>query len=606
MIKRLVPYLKGYGRSAVLAPVLVMIETVCELLIPLQMARIIDVGIPNLDLSVILTSALWMLLLAVISMCVGAYSAKAATAAAQGMGANLRRAQFDKIASFSFADIDRFSSASLITRMTNDLNNVQMVTIMCLRMLVRAGTMLIAALILSFTLSARLALIVCVFIPIIAICVGGLMFLCHPLFNRMQKAIDDLNEKVQENLIAIRVVKSYVRERHERKKFQAANDCFTETGLKAVLRIVLMQPIMMTGISLTTVLVLYNGAGVVLSGEIGVGDLQTIINYIFQILFSVLMVAQTLLNFTRAQASITRIFEVLDTDPAIKDGSAVPADRAAGLPGEKVIPAPVGSVEFRDVSFKYNTAGTGENVLSDLNFSIAPGEFVALVGGTGTGKSSLVNLIPRFYDATSGQILVDGMDVRDYPLDVLRRRVGMVLQNNVLFSGSIRENLLWGAPEQTDADRAELERRGITWEELLEERMIQAAKDAQAYDFVMSFPEGFDTYLEQGGTNVSGGQKQRLCIARAMLKHPAILILDDSTSAVDSTTEALIRESFKTNLKGTTVIIIAQRISSVQYADKIIILDNGAIAGIGDHASLMADNEIYQEIYHSQQEGVQE
>lgn len=606
MIKRLIPYLKGYGKYAVLAPTLVIVETVCELLIPLQMARIIDVGVPNMDLSVILTAAFWMLVLALLSMATGVFSSKAATQAAQGMGANLRRAQFDKISSFSFSDIDRFSSASLITRMTNDLNNIQMVTIMCLRMVIRAFTMLIAALILSFTLSVRLALIVCVFIPIIAICVGGLMYLCHPLFQRMQKAIDDLNEKVQENLIAIRVVKSYVRERHELKKFQAANDVFTDTGLKAVLRIILMQPIMMTGISLTTVLVLYNGAATVLNGEIGVGDLQTIINYIFQILFSVLMVAQALLNFTRAQASANRIFEVLDTEPDITDGPAVPAALATGKPGEKVIPAKSGSVEFRDVSFKYVSTGTGENVLSGINFSIAPGEFVALVGGTGTGKSSLVNLIPRFYDATGGQILVDGLDVRDYPLNDLRGRVGMVLQNNVLFSGTIRENLLWGTPEETQADREEMARRGISWDALLEERMIQASKDAQAYDFIMSFPDGFDTYLDQGGTNVSGGQKQRLCIARAMLKHPSILILDDSTSAVDSTTEALIRESFKTNLKGTTVIIIAQRISSVQYADKIIILDNGTIAGIGNHNELMAGNEIYQEIYNSQQEGVQE
>ena len=606
MIKRLIPFLKGYEMYAFLAPTMVMVETICELLIPLQMARIIDVGIANMDMSVILISGLWMLLLALLSMGSGILSSKAASHAAQGMGANLRKAQFEKITSFSFADIDRFSSASLITRMTNDLNNIQMVAIMCLRMIVRAGTMLIAALILAFTLSVRLALIVCVFIPIIAVCVGGLMFLCHPLFERMQKAIDDLNEKVQENLIAIRVVKAYVRERHERQKFQQANDFFTETGLRAVLRIVLMQPIMMIGISLTTVLVLYNGAGIVLSGGMGVGDLQTIINYIFQILFSVLMVAQTLLFFTRAKASASRIFEVLDTNSDITDGPAVPAELATGLSGEKIIPAKRGSVEFRDVSFKYIATGTGEDVLSNISFTAEPGEFVALVGGTGTGKSSLVNLIPRFYDITGGQILVDGMDVRDYPLDALRGRIGMVLQNNVLFSGTIRENLLWGMPEQTDADREEMARRSITWEELVEERMIQAARDAQAYDFVMSFPEGFDTYLEQGGVNVSGGQKQRLCIARAMLKHPAILILDDSTSAVDSTTEGLIRESFKTNLKGTTVIIIAQRISSVQYADKIIILDNGTIAGIGSHAELMAENEIYQEIYHSQQEGVQE
>lgn len=594
MIKRLIPHFKGYGRYALLAPALVALETVCELLMPLQMARIIDVGVPNMDMDVILNAGLIMFLLAALAMVTGTFSSKAASFAAQGMGASLRKAQFDKISTFSFADIDRFSSASLITRLTNDLTNLQNVAVMCLRMIVRAGTMLIAALILSFTLSVRLAVIVCVVLPILALCVGGLMTVCHPLFERMQKAIDDMNEKVQENLIGIRVVKSYVREDHEREKFQAANDNFTKTGLTAVLRVVLMQPVMMMGISITTVLVLYNGADIVLNHGMEIGELQTVINYIFQILFSIMMVAMALLQYVRARASADRIFEVLDTQPNIQDGSAAQ------------LPAPQGRVEFKDVSFKYQATGSGEDVLKSISFQVEPGEFVALVGGTGTGKSSLVNLIPRFYDVTGGQVLVDGMDVRDYPLEDLRRRVGMVLQNNVLFSGTIRENLLWGMPQRTAQDDEELSRRGITWEELVEERMVQAAKDAQAYDFIMSFPEGFDTYLEQGGVNVSGGQKQRLCIARAMLKHPAILILDDSTSAVDSSTEALIRESFKQNLKGTTVIIIAQRISSVQYANKIVILDNGTIAGVGSHDQLMADNSIYQEIYYSQQEGVQE
>ena len=606
MMKRLMPYFKGYQRYAVMAPILVMLETVCELLMPLQMARIIDVGVPNMDMRVILTSGALMVLLAAAALLCGTFAAKAAAFSSQGMGANLRRAQFDKISTFSFADIDRFSSASLITRLTNDMTNLQTTAAMFLRMIVRALTMVVAALILAFTLSVRLALIVCVVLPVLAVCVGGLMFLCHPLFEKMQKAIDHLNESVQENLVAIRVVKSYVRENHERKKFQAANDAYTKAGLTAVLRIVLMQPIMMMGISVTTVLVLYNGTGVVLRGGMGVGDLQTIISYIFQILFSVLMLAMTLLQYVRAQASAERIFEVLDTESDIEDGPAVPAERVTGAPGEKVLPVSTGSVEFRNVSFKYLATGTGEDVLRDISFSIRPGQFVAIVGGTGTGKSSLVNLIPRFYDATSGTVLVDGMDVRDYPLDDLRRRIGMVLQNNVLFSGTIRENLLWGMPEQTQADRDEMARRGITWDALVEERMVEAAKNAQAYEFIQNLPEGFDTHLEQGGVNVSGGQKQRLCIARAMLKHPAILILDDSTSAVDSATEGLIRESFKTNLKGTTVIIIAQRISSVQYADEIVVLDNGAVSAVGSHEALLASNEIYREIYESQQEGVQE
>lgn len=597
MLRRLIPYLKGYGMYAVLSPLLVMLETVCELLMPLQMANIIDKGIPSGDMREILTSGAIMFVLAVIAMVSGTYSSKAASFAAQGMGANLRRAQFNKITTFSFADIDRFSSSSLITRLTNDLTNIQMVAVMCLRMIVRASTMVIAALILAFQLGPELAVIVCIVIPILAVCVGGLMYICHPLFEKMQKAIDNLNEKVQENLIAIRVVKSYVRENHERKKFQGANDLFTKTGLAAVLRIVLMQPILTLGISITTVVVLYNGGHMVLAGELGVGELQTILNYIFQILFSVLMVAMALLQVVRAQASADRVFEVLDTNSDITDGPRAPlpavgADGAPFVPapGEEdhYLPRPQGRVEFQDVSFKYQAGGTGEDVLHHIDLTVEPGEFVAVVGGTGTGKSTLVNLIPRFYDVSGGQVLLDGVNVKEYPLEELRGRIGMVLQNNVLFSGTIRENLLWGREDAT------------------EEEMIQAAKDAQAYDFVMSFPDGFDTYLEQGGVNVSGGQKQRLCIARAMLRHPAVLILDDSTSAVDSTTEGLIRESFKKNLKGTTVIIIAQRISSVQYADKIVVLDDGTVSGVGTHDQLMKTNQIYQEIYASQQEGVQE
>ena len=597
MLRRLIPYLKGYGMYAVLSPLLVMLETVCELLMPLQMANIIDKGIPSGDMREILTSGAIMFALAVIAMVSGTYSSKAASFAAQGMGANLRRAQFNKITTFSFADIDRFSSSSLITRLTNDLTNIQMVAVMCLRMIVRASTMVIAALILAFQLGPELAVIVCIVIPILAVCVGGLMYICHPLFEKMQKAIDNLNEKVQENLIAIRVVKSYVRENHERKKFQGANDLFTKTGLAAVLRIVLMQPILTLGISITTVVVLYNGGHMVLAGELGVGELQTILNYIFQILFSVLMVAMALLQVVRAQASADRVFEVLDTNSDITDGPRAPlpavgADGAPFVPapGEEdhYLPRPQGRVEFQDVSFKYQAGGTGEDVLHHIDLTVEPGEFVAVVGGTGTGKSTLVNLIPRFYDVSGGQVLLDGVNVKEYPLEELRGRIGMVLQNNVLFSGTIRENLLWGREDAT------------------EEEMIQAAKDAQAYDFVMSFPDGFDTYLEQGGVNVSGGQKQRLCIARAMLRHPAVLILDDSTSAVDSTTEGLIRESFKKNHKGTTVIIIAQRISSVQYADKIVVLDDGTVSGVGTHDQLMKTNQIYQEIYASQQEGVQE
>ena len=444
---------------------------------------------------------------------------------------------------------------------------------MCLRVLIRGVTMTVASVILTLSLSPKLALVVCVVLPFMAAALGLLMKICFPLFEKMQKTLDHLNETVQENLIAVRVVKSYVREDRERAKFMDANDGFTAAGMQAVLRMVAIQPVMMICFAVATVLVLYNGGNMVLGGELEIGYLQTVIGYIMQILMSAMMIGMAVLQYTRAQASIHRVFEVLDADSAITDG------------GESAPPAPQGRVEFRDVSFRYQTEGAGEDVLRGVNLEVKPGEFVAIVGGTGTGKSSLVNLIPRFYDVHRGKVLVDGLDVRDYALDDLRGRIGMVLQNNVLFSGTIRENLLWGNENAT------------------EEELIQAAKDAQAYDFIMTFPEGFDTYLEQGGVNVSGGQKQRLCIARAMVRKPSVLILDDSTSAVDSATEGRIRESFRENLKGTTVIIIAQRISSVQYADKIVVLDEGTVADVGSHDELMQTSRIYREIYDSQQEG---
>ena len=573
MLKRLASYLKGYRGYAVASPLLVVLETACELILPLLMARIINQGIEGNNMTVIWQSGALMVAVALVATVVGGYAARCATFAAQGLGANLRQAEFEKIASFSFADIDRFSSSSLITRLTNDLTNIQNVAIMCLRILIRGVTMTVASVILTLAISPKLALVVCVVLPFMIAALGLLMKICFPLFEKMQKTLDHLNETVQENLIAVRVVKSYVREERERQKFMDANNGFTAAGLNAVLRMVAIQPVMMICFSVATVLVLYNGGNMVLGGELEIGYLQTVTGYVMQILMSTMMIGMAVLQYTRAQASIRRVFEVLDAQSAITDGSAVS------------LPAPQGRVEFKDVSFRYQTEGAGEDVLRHIDLTVEPGEFVAIVGGTGTGKSSLVNLIPRFYDAHRGQVLVDGLDVRDYPLDGLRGRIGMVLQSNVLFSGTIRENLLWGNEDATG------------------EELIQAAKDAQAYDFIMSFPDGFDTYLEQGGVNVSGGQKQRLCIARAMVRRPAVLILDDSTSAVDSATEGRIRESFRENLKGTTVIIIAQRISSVQYADKIVVLDEGTVADVGSHDELMKSSKIYREIYDSQQEG---
>ncbi len=579
MFSLFMTHLEGYKKEALRSPVFIILEVICELLLPLAMAEIVNEAIPSGDIGRIFLLGGVMLLLSVLAMVFGVLSAKYATFASQGFGANLRQCLFDKIQSFSFADIDRFSSASLITRTTNDVNAMTMMLNMGLRMLWRAPVMLIVALVITIKLNARLSLVLLTVIPVLALGIGVIMKICSRLFQVMQQKIDGLNNTLQENLVAIRVVKAFVRQDHEKSKFKTANDQLTQAGMNVGLRVITMMPLMTVAMNAATVGVLYLGGKMVMKAQFDLGDLQAILTYVSQILMSVMMVAMTLLQLSRAQACARRINEVLDTEPSVENN-----DQAAARP----LPAPRGEVEFRDVSFKYVASGTGDDVLEHISFTVRPGQFVAIVGGTGTGKSSLVNLIPRFYDVTGGAVLVDGMDVRDYPLEQLRSRIGMVLQSNILFSGTIRENLLWGDPDAT------------------EEQMIQAAKDAQAYDFIMSFPDGFDTLLEQGGVNVSGGQKQRLCIARAMLRRPAILILDDSTSAVDSATEAAIRASFAKNLKGTTVIIIAQRISSVQYADEILVLDDGKIAGQGTHEELLANNTIYQEIYQSQQEGVQE
>ena len=577
LLQLFLTHLQGYKRQAVWAPVLIVLEVICELLLPLVMSEIVDTAIPAGDEVEIFKLGLLMLLLAGVAMLCGVLASRFAAFASQGFGGNLRQCIFDKVQQFSFADIDRFSSASLITRMTNDVNAMTMMLAMGLRMLVRAPVMLVAALAICFTLNARLALVLVVVIPLMVLAIGILMKVCTKLFEVMQQRIDSLNNTLQENLVAIRVVKIFVRGDFERKKFKKSNDDLMDAALAVGLRIIAILPVMMLALNGATVAVLYFGGRMVMGATFELGDLQAFINYIVQILMSVMMVAMSLLQLSRSQACAHRINEVLNTEPSVEDKPGA---------AQQVLPQPKGAVEFRDVSFKYVASGSGDDVLSHISFSVKPGQFVAIVGGTGTGKSTLVNLIPRFYDVTGGSVLVDGMDVRDYPLEELRSRIGMVLQTNVLFSGTIRENLLWGNPDAT------------------EEEIIQAAKDAQAYDFIMSFPDGFDTNLSQGGVNVSGGQKQRLCIARAMLRKPAVLILDDSTSAVDSTTEAAIRASFAKNLKDTTIIMIAQRISSVQYADEILILDDDHIAARGTHEELLKTSPIYQEIYQSQQEGV--
>ena len=577
MTKRLFHYIKGFEKEAIKAPLFILIEAVCELFLPLLMADIIDVGI-NGDggMSCIWKAGLGMLVLSVLSLYSGMTAAKTAAVASQGFGRNLRGAMFDKIQNFSFADIDRFSSASLITRLTNDVNSIQMTVMMCLRMLVRAPVQLLSALVVCLVMNARLTLVVVVVIPVMCLLLWLIMRACERLFTRFQQKIDALNNTVQENLVAIRVVKAFVRGDFERKKFKKSNDELRDAGLAAVMRVILISPVMMLSMYAAILGVMWFGGGFVAKGELLPGELYAFFSYIVQVLMSVLMVGMCLLMLTRAVACARRVIEVLEAEPDISDS---PESHERELPESR------GRVEFKNVSFKYSAAGTGDDVLHGIDLTVEPGQFVAIVGGTGTGKSTLVNLIPRFYDVTQGQVLVDGVDVRDYPLEELRSRIGMVLQTNVLFSGTVRDNLLWGRADAT------------------EEEIRRAAKDAQALDFIEAMPQGFDTWLDQGGVNVSGGQKQRLCIARAMLRHPAILILDDSTSAVDSATEAEIRRSFSENLKDTTVIIIAQRISSVRYADKIVVLDDDHIAAEGTHDELMETSDIYREIYQSQQEG---
>lgn len=577
MLKKLSVHIRGFEKDAVKAPLFIGIEAVCELFLPLLMAGIIDDGI-NGDggMAYIWKAGLGMLALSVLSLYCGMTAAKSSAVASQGLGRNLRGEMFSKIQDFSFADIDRFSSASLITRLTNDVNTIQLTTMMCLRMLVRAPVQLISALVVCLVMNARLTLVIVVVIPVMCLLLWLIMRSCEKLFTRFQEKIDGLNNTVQENLIGIRVVKAFVRANHERAKFKKSNDELRDAGLAAVMRVILISPVMMLAMYASILGVMWFGGGFVARGELLPGELYAFFSYIVQVLMSVLMVGVCLLMLTRAVACAKRVIEVLEAEPDIADS---PESRGRALPESR------GKVEFRGVNFKYSASGSGDDVLHGIDLTVEPGQFVAIVGGTGTGKSTLVNLIPRFYDVTGGQVLVDGMDVRDYPLAELRSRIGMVLQTNVLFSGTVRENLLWGRADATEAE------------------LVQAAKNAQAYDFIMAMPQGFDTRLDQGGVNVSGGQKQRLCIARAMLRHPAILILDDSTSAVDSATEAEIRRSFSENLKDTTVIIIAQRISSVRYADKIVVLDDDHIAAEGTHEELMQTSDIYREIYQSQQEG---
>jgi len=579
LIKKLAGYLGRYKRACLLVPVIVLLEVGCELSMPLLMSRIVDVGIAARDVTYIGSTGLYMVLLAVVAMGLGIVAMRMAVVGSMGFGANLRDALFAKVQQFSFSTIDHFSSASLVTRLTNDVNNLQLTFMMTLRILTRAPIMLVVAFILAYSLNARLSIVLAVSILLLVVGLGAILGTATRRFGIVQERMDAINNALQENLIGQRVVKAFVRHDFETAKFQVSNDALTSAFIRAVSIAILNMPVMMLVMNGATLAVMWMGGGMVFGGTMSAGELIGFISYMTQILMSVMMISQVIIMGARAQASGRRVIEVFDVVVDIVDHPEAGAQAAFAPVGD-------GKVEFRDVDFKYSLSGAGDEVLSDISFSAEPGEVVAIVGGTGSGKTTLVNLIPRLYDVSAGVVLVDGRDVRSYPLDTLRGAIGVVLQDNTLFSGTIGENLRWG---REDATQEEIE---------------AACRAAQAHDFILCFAEGYDTELGQGGVNLSGGQKQRLCIARAMLKKPKILILDDSTSAVDSATEAEIRQSFDHHLAGTTVLIIAQRISSVREADKIIVLDDGKLAGIGTHQSLLASNTIYQEINQSQQEGV--
>jgi len=584
VIKKLWSYIGNYKSLIILSPLCVMLDVVCELSMPFLMGKIVDNGIPALNLQYIIQIGILMIGLALVAMLFSSLNHRLAAVVSQGYAANLRQALFDRVQSFSFSNIDTFSTASLVTRLTNDVLQLQNTLLMSMRMLMRAPLMLICALVFAIAINAKLAIILFIAIPVLVAGISLIVGQAERFYKAVQAKIDAVNGTVEENLIGIRVVKAFVRGPHEKTKFKKSSDELSDTAIRAGNLVITIMPMMLLVLNAATIAVIWFGGRMVGNQQLGTGELAGFISYVMLILQSVLMVSTVLMMLARARASAERIIEVLDMIPSIADKEpALAADAAADVEEPTV---QHGAIEFRNVNFKYAATGKGENVLSDINVTIQPGKFVALVGGTGSGKSTMVSLIPRLYDVSDGQVLVDGVDVRDYKLATLRSAIGVVLQQNVLFSGTIRENLMWG---NAAATQKEIE---------------EAAQNAQAHDFIMSFPNGYDTDLGQGGVNVSGGQKQRLCIARALLKKPHILIMDDSTSAVDSATEAKIRTSFRENLKDTTILTIAQRISSVQEADKIIVLDDGRIVGIGTHAELLANNPAYQAICASQMEGV--
>ena len=574
MIKKLARYVKEYKKSAILTPIFVILEVVMEVIIPFLMANIIDVGIQNSDIDYILEMGILLIISAILSLAFGMLSGRFAAKASAGYAKNLRKAMFYKIQDYAFENIDKFSTSSLVTRMTTDVTNVQMAFQMIIRILVRGPIMMIFALLMVLSISSKLSLIFFIAIPVLGAILFFIATKAHPIFEKVFKKYDKLNRVVQENLSAIRVVKSYVREETEEEKFQEVNDEVYTNFKKAEKIVAFNSPVMQFTIYTCILFISWIGAKLIVGGNMQTGQLSSIITYAWQILSSLMMISMVFVMIIIAQSSAERIIEVIDEEPVLKN------------PENPIKEVKNGSISFKNVSFCYSDEkDENKYALDNINLDIKQGETIGIIGGTGSSKSTLVQLIPRLYDVTKGEIEVGGVNVKDYDIHALRDSVAMVLQKNVLFSGTIAENLRWG---KKNADLEELE---------------NVCKLAQADGFIQEFPAKYETVLDQGGTNVSGGQKQRICIARAILKKPKILILDDSTSAVDTKTDSFIRKAFREEIPNTTKIIIAQRVTSIEDADKIIVLNEGKIDGIGTSEELLKTNEIYKEVYESQMKG---
>lgn len=572
MFKRLWPFMAKYKKYLFLSCFCVVAETIFELIIPIIMADIIDIGVANRDQHYILIKGIQMIVCACLSLFLGVMYARYAAVAGQGFGANLREAEFKQVQNFSFSNTDHFQTSSLITRLTSDIVVIQNAISSGIRPIVRAPVMLLTALTMSFLINARLAIVFLIAIPILGCALFLIVRKVGPLYGKMQVSIDKVNSIIQENLIAIRVVKSYVRKEYEENKFEEVNTNLKNNSEHSFRTSVLNMPIFQLVMYSTIVCILWFGRQLIFTNNMKVGELTGFLSYVMQVLNSLMMISNVFLMLTRSLASCHRIIEVLDEKSDINDDDA------------KDLQINYGQIDFVNVDFKYNLHAK-KNVLSDINLHIPAGSTVGILGGTGSAKSTLVQLISRLYDTTKGQVLIDGHDVREYPVKLLRDSVGMVLQKNVLFSGTIKDNLRWGNEKASD------------------KQIEEVCKKACCDEFINKFPDGYDTWIDQGGTNVSGGQKQRLCIARALLKEPKVLIFDDSTSAVDTMTEASIRDSLE-KLTGTTKIIIAQRVTSVMHADQIVILNDGKIHAVGTHEQLLKNDDIYQDIYYSQNKGV--